>query len=288
MSDFKKHQALISYFLSTSSSAPLIGTFCWKTEPLPIRSFGNQLYLKFVSDASQGNGSKGFEVKWDATTIGCGGRLTGMNGAISSPNYPESYAHNALCEWQISVNEGYTIEIIFTDLDLETAAECKSNYLEIFDGDNSGSKSVVVCSAGHQPKDIVTSGNHALLRMVSDRTSQAGRGFFLQYSINCNRTINADLSGGVIESPNFPREYPSNIDCAWTIKVPKGNRINYQFSHFQIAYHEPSCIHDWVEIADKDTTQKQKCKLFKLDQNVSLHKDIQLQTAPLHLALKRV
>lgn len=186
--------------------------------------------------------------------------MTETKGAISSPNYPEPYGHNALCEWQISVNEGYTIEIIFTDLDLEVAADCKSNYLEIFDGDNAGSKSVVVCSAGHQPKDIVTSGNHALLRMVSD-VSQAGRGFFLQYSINCNRTISSNT--GVIESPNFPNQYLNNFNCAWTVAVPKGNRINYQFSHLQMEFQDLSCRHDWVEIAETGTTEKQRCKFFK-------------------------
>lgn len=202
---------------------------------------------------------EGFEITWDATLTGCGGRLTGINSSISSPNYPEPYAHNAQCEWQISVNEGYTIEIIFTDLDLEVAAECKSNYLEIFDGDNPSAKSVVVCSAGHQPKDIVTSGNHALLRMVSDVT-MAGRGFFLRYSINCNRTIDAD--SGVIESSNFPGDYPGKIDCFWTIVVPRGNRINYQFSHMHLEPRDLECKHDWIEILETGTAEKQRCKIF--------------------------
>lgn len=233
----------------------MIGIFCGPVVPLPIRSLGNQIYLKFISD--QLTSFKGFEITWDSTLTGCGGRLTGVNGSISSPNYPEPYAHNAQCEWQILVNEGYTIEIIFTDLDLEVAAECKSNYLEIFDGKKPGAKSVVVCSAGHQPKDIVTSGNRALLRMVSDVT-QAGRGFFLRYTINCNRTINEDF--GVLESPNFPGEYPKNIDCFWTIVVPRGNQINYQFSHMQVESWDLDCKHDWIELSEAGTTEKQRCK----------------------------
>ena len=31
----------------------------------------------------------GFEMFWDGTTTGCGGRLTSPEGSIMSPNYPQ-------------------------------------------------------------------------------------------------------------------------------------------------------------------------------------------------------
>lgn len=100
------------------SFAPLVGRFCGKKDIAPIKSFSNQMFLKFTSDSSRGG--KGFEVEWDGTTIGCGGTLTSVKGSIASPNYPSSYSHNAQCDWRVSVNEGSTLEIIFTDLDMET------------------------------------------------------------------------------------------------------------------------------------------------------------------------
>lgn len=101
-----------------NSFAPLFGKFCGAVIPPPIKSFGNQLYFKFTSDSSRGG--KGFEIEWDGTSTGCGGLMSMMKGSISSPGYPNSYSHNAQCEWRVSVNEGSTIEIIFTDLDMET------------------------------------------------------------------------------------------------------------------------------------------------------------------------
>lgn len=46
--------------------------------------------------------------------------LSSVPGSIASPQHPLAYPHNARCEWRISVSEGSTIEIIFTDLDFET------------------------------------------------------------------------------------------------------------------------------------------------------------------------
>lgn len=87
------------------------------------------------------------------------------------------------------------------------------------------------CSSENHPMNLVTSDNHAFIRMNTD-DSQANRGFYLKYKTLCNRTISA--TSGVIESPNFPDQYPINVDCAWTIVVPKGNKIHMQFSHFEL------------------------------------------------------
>jgi cubilin len=222
----------------------------------------NQLYFKFYSDSSR-NG-RGFEIEWDATTSGCGGLLTQTKGSIISPNYPTSYPENSQCEWRISVNEGSSLHIVFSDLDLETHAICKYDYLEIFDGKDAIANSFGrFCSSEFHPMHIETSSNHVMIRMNTDE-SHSGRGFNIKYSANCNRTIEAD--SGVIESPNFPEDYPNNLDCAWTIKVSKGNIVNMQFSHFHLEndnlYHnetkEHICKFDYVTIYDYDSQANEK------------------------------
>lgn len=113
---------------------------------------------------------------------------------------------------------------------------------------------------------LETTGNHAMMRMNTD-DSQSGRGFFLKYSIKCNRTINAD--SGVIESPNFPNDYPHNTDCAWTIVVSRGNKISYQFSHFHLEndnqFHNETndhiCKYDYVEISQDSEERNYEPKL---------------------------
>lgn len=237
-----------------NSYSPLIGLFCGDIIPDQIKSFSNELYIKFYSDSSRND--RGFEVEWDATATGCGGILTSPRGSITSPGYPKAYGHNAQCEWRISVNEGSSIEIIFTDLDLETQSICAYDYLEIFDGtDSSAGTFGKFCSSENHPMHLETTGNHAYIRMNTD-DSHSGRGFSLKYSINCNRTIFAD--SGVIESPNFPNDYPNNLNCSWTVFVNRGNVINMEFSHFNfenaMQYHNETgaqvCTFDYLEITE--------------------------------------
>lgn len=56
---------------------------------------------------------------------------------------------------------------------------------------------------------------------------------------------------GVIESPNFPDKYPSNINCTWIIDAPKGNKVNITFSHFELeSTSSDGCKYDYLELRE--------------------------------------
>ncbi|XP_058456836.1 cubilin homolog [Malaya genurostris] len=236
-----------------ASSSPLIGKYCGTDDFDGIISFSNKLYLKFYSDSSRNYA--GFEIEWDGTATGCGGVLTSSKGSIVSPHYPEPYGNNAQCNWRISVSAGSAIHIVFTDLELESHVNCRYDYLEVFEGrDVAGKNLGRFCTADTDPVQLDTSTNHAFIRMRSDDTNQ-GRGFHLKYNILCKRNITG--FGGVIESPNFPNKYPSSADCLWTISVPSGNKIDVEFSHFELENgmifeknNSHVCHFDYVEISE--------------------------------------
>ncbi|KAG9345033.1 hypothetical protein JZ751_009574 [Albula glossodonta] len=48
---------------------------------------------------------------------------------------------------------------------------------------------------------------------------------------------------GVILSPGFPGNYPSGLDCSWTVELPVGYGIHLQFMNFST-----EAIHDYLEI----------------------------------------
>uniref|UniRef100_A0A0P6JSL8 Putative fibrillin n=1 Tax=Aedes aegypti TaxID=7159 RepID=A0A0P6JSL8_AEDAE len=213
-----------------TSSAPLIGKFCGTDDFNGTISFSNRMYLKFYSDASRNYG--GFYIEWDGTSTGCGGVLTSPRGSIISPNYPESYGNNAQCGWRITVSAGSAIHIVFIDIDMESVPNCRYDHLEVFDGRDVAGKSLgKFCTVDTDPIQLNTEDNHAFIKMRSDDTNQ-GRGFHLKYNILCKRNITG--FGGVIESPNFPEKYPGGSECLWTISVPLGNKIDIEFSHFEL------------------------------------------------------
>ncbi|ENN74285.1 hypothetical protein YQE_09257, partial [Dendroctonus ponderosae] len=230
-----------------SSAAPLIGRYCGETFPEEIPSHTNKLFLKFESDMSKT--SRGFELEWTSASTGCGGNLNGPTGSIISPHYPEPYTKSTDCLWQINVNIGSIIRMVFVDLDLEEHTKCSMDYVELFDGDKLTSKSLgKFCSRYNEP--ITATTNVVLVRFRSDVSFQ-GRGFNLQYSAICTNTLTG--FGGVIESPNFPNAYPQDQNCNWDIVVYEGNKINISFSDFSLeippAFDNNTCSFDYVEIS---------------------------------------
>lgn len=52
---------------------------------------------------------------------------------------------------------------------------------------------------------------------------------------------------GVITSPGYPELYGSNMDCAYTIKVPSGKQVHLDIKGFELEQ-SPSCDYDFLEI----------------------------------------
>eukprot|EP00794_Sanderia_malayensis_P015288 gene15288-16866_t len=58
---------------------------------------------------------------------------------------------------------------------------------------------------------------------------------------------------GIIQSPEYPKNYPPLADCAWNIAVDRGYSIILDFEDFNIEEHpDYQCPYDWlrVELAD--------------------------------------
>lgn len=66
-----------------------------------------------------------------------------------------------------------------------------------------------------------------------------------QYFLVCGG--NYYTSAGVIKSPGYPDEYPSNKDCTWIITVPPGQQIMLNITDFDLERYI-GCRYDWLEI----------------------------------------
>lgn len=62
---------------------------------------------------------------------GCGGLLNSYSGEFTSPGYPGFYPANTVCEWNIVVKYGYTIEITIEDFWLEYSGKCSFDFLVV-------------------------------------------------------------------------------------------------------------------------------------------------------------
>nr|XP_051693288.1 deleted in malignant brain tumors 1 protein [Oryctolagus cuniculus] len=78
----------------------------------------------------------------------CGGMLSSLSGAFSSPWYPANYPTNVECVWVLHVAEKFHIELRIPSLELEDIYGCPYDFLEVFDGRQAASRSMGRFCAG--------------------------------------------------------------------------------------------------------------------------------------------
>lgn len=202
--------------------------------------------VKFSSDWSSSD--EGFQFLYQLV---CGGVLTQDNGNISSPNYPNPYAGERNCEYNIEAPQGKVIVLNIADLDIEQHTNCEFDNLEIFDGFLADNATRLGRFCGKTKPGIITSTfNHLHVRFSSD-SSINGRGFTANYSF-----VDVECGGIVKDSNEMIRApmdvdgngvYKSNAACRWLITAPKGYVIQMNFLNFELEQ-DSTCKYDFVEI----------------------------------------
>uniref|UniRef100_A0A1B0A8T7 Metalloendopeptidase n=1 Tax=Glossina pallidipes TaxID=7398 RepID=A0A1B0A8T7_GLOPL len=147
-----------------TQDSPLIGVFCGYKPPPNMKSTGDVMYMKFVSDTSvqkpgfsatfmkevdecetknhgcehecintlggyECNCRIGFELHSDKKHCedACGGVIEYPNGTITSPSFPDKYPLLKDCIWEIIAPPKHKISLNFTHFDLEGAAHHQSD-----------------------------------------------------------------------------------------------------------------------------------------------------------------
>ena len=75
----------------------------------------------------------------------------------------------------------------------------------------------------------------------------------------------------IITTPNFPDNYPNDVDMTWLIKYPPGERIKINFTEFKL---EKRLKSDYLTISDGDFTNpytETNEKVFQSDKHYNIH-----------------
>nr|XP_020470999.1 cubilin [Monopterus albus] len=233
-------------------TSPLIGKFCGSQRPPVLVSHSNRLWVKFRSDTVITQ--HGFVAHWDGTQTGCGGTLTTESGAFSSPNYPLPYHPNAECYWNIRTSHGNQLLLSFSDFHLESSSGCSYDYLAVYDGNSSHAPELAKLCGSQLPSTINSSTHQLYVKLRTDSVINAG-GFLASYTTKCDGMLISGRHRGIVESLNFPNNYPANTLCSWTIQGSSGNTINYTFTAFQLEATSSSCTYDYVKLYNGPSEQ---------------------------------
>ncbi|RXM97483.1 Tolloid-like protein 1 [Acipenser ruthenus] len=163
-----------------SDKAAILGRLCGSKLPDPVISNGNKMYLRFISDASVQR--KGFQATHSTE---CGGRLkaeTRLKDLYSHAQFGDNnYPGQVDCEWMITAEKGYGIELTFQTFEVEEEADCGYDYMELFDGYDSTSQRLGRFCGSGPPEEIYTTGDAVLLHFHSDDTISK-KGFHIRYT----------------------------------------------------------------------------------------------------------
>ncbi|XP_055956776.1 cubilin-like [Patella vulgata] len=178
----------------------------------------------------------------------CGGSIEGqLTGVIKSPGYPGNYPANQNCSWTIKMVNGRTVRARFNG----TFNLPGNDYVLLLNGGNSASpplgngtdKSGNGRYYGNSlPSALETSSNLLYVNFISD-ASTSGSGFSMIYSkvkVTCGGrlTLTNSVTSGYFMSPNYPKNYPHNVDCINLIMAPGGESVQVDFEGpFSIEFH---------------------------------------------------
>nr|XP_023646366.1 cubilin [Paramormyrops kingsleyae] len=242
----------IKLYDGPNEQAPLIGAFCGDTPPPPHITTSTSLHVVFRSDFSIAHG--GFRMLWYQN--GCGGDLHGPSGSFTSPGYPNKYPENRECIWYLQTAPGSSVQITIHEFDVEQHPDCSYDLLEVYGGpDLTSPRLAQLCTTRppSNPLRVSSTGNMVTVRFKSD-AYVSGHGFNASWQEmpgGCGGIFNAP--SGEIHSPNFPNNYPNNVDCSWVISVDQGHRVLLNFTVLEVESHS-SCEWDYVAVHDGPST----------------------------------
>ncbi|KAJ0033549.1 hypothetical protein NQD34_000656 [Periophthalmus magnuspinnatus] len=167
-------------FDGDSDTATILGRLCGSKTPEPLVSTGNKMYLRFISDASVQR--KGFQATHSTE---CGGRLRAdvrQKNLYSHSQFGDNnYPGHTDCEWLLTTEQGYGIELTFITFEVEEEADCGYDYIELYNGlDNNAHRLGRFCGSGPR-EGIYSPGDTMLIRFHSDDTISK-KGFHMRYS----------------------------------------------------------------------------------------------------------
>lgn len=124
---------------------------------------------------------------------------------------------------------------------------CKLDFLEIRDGTNESAPLIGRFCAKRVPKIVYSTRESIWIRFESDFRADINNRFRLSFEDICGHHM-ASWTGS-FTSPNFPAKYDNNLDCIYSVEVPRG-RIRVEFESFDVEGRMPVCLDDYLEVRE--------------------------------------
>ncbi|KAK0410740.1 hypothetical protein QR680_005299 [Steinernema hermaphroditum] len=205
-----------------------------------LRSQGNRLFLRFRTSNAR---ATSFNVTYEQIDSGCGGTMSGMNGAIAAPQYPLKDSRSQNCEWHVAVAAGNRVRFQLSLIDDLNSADSSgfcsvfaANLIDVADGPDANSNILRrICKKETGASTIDSDSNEITVRYRQHGGSHFPPlfGFLAHFSTVCTG-ITLTAHHGILQSPGYPDRTLDARSCYWKIKTSPGNRLRLTFHYFRI------------------------------------------------------
>lgn len=149
---------------------------------------------------------------------------------IESPNYPHKYNALSKCKWILEGPIGSNIILQFQDFETEKTFDT----VQILVGGRTEDKSVSLATlSGREElanKPFITASNFMIVKFISDGSVER-KGFRATWKTEpqtCGGTIRASVSGQILTSPGYPKQYPGGLECLYILEAQPGRIISVE------------------------------------------------------------
>ncbi|KAL6069283.1 hypothetical protein STEG23_019742, partial [Scotinomys teguina] len=168
-------------------------------------------------------------------------------GTLTSPGWPQAYDNNLDCTIILRAPQNNTISLFFYWFELEDSRQCTRDFLEVRNGNNSGSPLLHKYCGTLLPNPIFSQSNELYLWFKSDDSGTAD-GYEIVWTSSpsgCGGTLFSD--NGILTNPGYPDSYSNNTHCEWNIIAPSGRPVTIRFPLVNI--NPPGdCAHNYLTL----------------------------------------
>ncbi|XP_078495990.1 cubilin isoform X1 [Ciona intestinalis] len=252
----------VAVYEGPSVTSRLIAKYCGTKNSFSVSGRGQYMYMHYHTDNSVH--STGFQFRFSVSasaTPSCDQLSIGGapgSGVITSPNYPLNYPHHSDCRYRICSDSNSTITLDFAAFNLESHNDCNYDFVDVRSGSDGDwtPNALKVCGTA-LPATLTFNQQCVYIQFFSD-SSASRTGFSLRWTIagvvpgppGCTQLNlgGAPGSDGLIKSPNYPSNYPINLDCRYQVYSDcSSNNIAFVFLAFDVESHT-QCKYDYVEL----------------------------------------
>ncbi|XP_011302978.1 cubilin [Fopius arisanus] len=232
----------------------LLGKYCRSNESdSRVESITNTMTVKFLTDSFMNR--TGFKAE---VIRECGGQLGGPNGVI---NFNRTTRYQVMCDWNITVSRGKSIEVTIEDIQLpkRDAKGCGDDYVLLKNGQEVDSPFLgdgKYCSSNEEEHEsLMTTGNKLYVKISAIALVAIVKISYREIGVECggSYTLMEGINEVKVKTPGYPNVPPPYTECLWTFMAPAGRRLSLHFIDRFDLTSSAECQKEYVEVRDGGT-----------------------------------